>query len=254
MAGAGECVELEVCTDCVTTLANGLPEDLDPARAEAISTGLARWADEGWRLEAGTDDAGFSWAHCDLCRDGRGGERHQAWAIQAPQRTEHTMTALVYDDAAWWLGNDQALMVAPIDPATGTADWAQAHRADPMDHPDPTMVLTIADQLQATARGRTAARLDEVINTTTIHPGYLVRDPQGRDLARYDRLDLATAAATTAGGTMHAWGQIGAGPVGWHQITLTPTPGRTTPAAGTQTGAPAPVGAGIGAPRRAVAR
>ena len=30
----------QVCTDCVLTLANGLPEDLDPGRAEAITDGI----------------------------------------------------------------------------------------------------------------------------------------------------------------------------------------------------------------------
>ena len=32
-----EKAEVQVCTDCVLTLANGLPEDLDPGRAEAIT-------------------------------------------------------------------------------------------------------------------------------------------------------------------------------------------------------------------------
>ena len=111
------------------TLANGLPEDLVATRAQAITAGLASYAADGYRLEVGTDELGFSWAHCDLCRDGRGGDRHQAWAVRPPARKEQTMQALIYDDAAWWLVDGDALMVAPIDPASGTPAWDQAQRA-----------------------------------------------------------------------------------------------------------------------------
>jgi len=55
-----ETVELEVCTDCVLTLANGLDEDLDPGRAAAITAGAASYAADGYRLEVGTDELGFS--------------------------------------------------------------------------------------------------------------------------------------------------------------------------------------------------
>ena len=254
MTNPWQTVELEVCTDCVLTLANGLPEDLDPSRAQAITAGLASYAADGYRLEVGTDELGFSWAHCDLCRDGRGGDRHQAWAVRPPARKEQTMQALIYDDAAWWLVDGDALMVAPIDPASGTPAWDQAQRADPMAYRDPNMVLTIADQLITAAHGPAPVALDHVVNTTTLRPGYLVRDPSGTDLARYDRIELAQQAAALAGGGIYAWGQVGAGPIGWHQIDLAlPTAWHTT-APGTQTGAPAAAGTGIPAPRRAVAR
>ena len=256
MASPWEMVELEVCTDCVLTLANGLDEDLDPGRAEAITAGAASYAADGYRLEVGTDELGFSWAHCDLCRDGRGGDRHQAWAVRPPARKEQTMQALIYDDAAWWLVDGDALMVAPIDPASGTPAWDQAHRADPMAHRDPNMVLTIADQLITAAHGPAPVARERVVNTTTLRPGYLVRDPSGTDLARYDRIELAQQAAALAGGGIYAWGQIGAGPVGWHQIDLAQPTTRHTTAPGTQTGtsAAAAAGTGIPAPRRAVAR
>jgi hypothetical protein len=220
MANPWETVELEVCTDCVLTLANGPDEDLDPERAAAITAGIAALAGDGYRLEVGVDQLGFSWAHCDLCGDGCGGDRHQAWALRPPARKETTMQALIHDDAAWWLAPGDALMVAPIDPATGTPAWDHAHRADPMAHRDPNLVLTIADTLITAAHGQGPVPLEQVVNTSRLRPGYLVRDPSGTDLARYDRLDLAQQAAALAGGGIYAWGQIGAGPVGWHQIDL----------------------------------
>ena len=54
-------------------------------------------------------------------------------------------------DAIWWLAADDELMVAPLDTATGTVAWAQAHPADPMDHPEPDVVLGIHDSLIAGA-------------------------------------------------------------------------------------------------------
>ena len=167
------------------------------------------------------------------------------------------MQALIYDDAAWWLGEGDALMVAPIDPASGTAAWDQAHRAAPMAHRDPNMVLTIQDQLIAAAHGPAPVALNEIVNTTGLHPGYLVRAPGGCDLARYDRLDLAQQAAALAGGGIYAWGQVGAGPVGWHQIDLAVPAARHsarhTPGTSAQTG-PGAAAAIIPAPRRGVAR
>jgi hypothetical protein len=123
-----------------------------------------------------------------------------------------------------------------------------------MAYRDPNMVLTIADQLITAAHGPAPVALAHVVNTTTLRPGYLVRDPSGTDLARYDRIELAQQAAALAGGGIYAWGQIGAGPVGWHQIDLALPTARHTTAPGPQTGAPAAAGTGIPAPRRAVAR
>jgi hypothetical protein len=96
-----------------------------------------------------------------------------------------------------------------------------------MAHPHPDTVLAIQDTLIARTHPPAPVALDQVVNTTTLRPGYLVRDPGGCDLARYDRIDLAQQAAALAGGGIYAWGQIGHGPVGWHQIDLTlpaPTP------------------------------
>ena len=154
------------------------------------------------------------------------------------------MNPLIHDQAAWWLADGDALMVAPLDPATGTPAWAQAHPADPMAHPQPDTVLAIQDTLIARTHPPAPVALELVVNTTTLRPGYLVRDPGGCDLARYDRIDLAQQAAALAGGGIYAWGQIGHGPVGWHQIDLTPhPPPRHTArhAAGTPTPAAAPV-------------
>ena len=83
-----EQAEVEVCTDCELALANGLPDDLGPDRAAAITGGIAGWAAEGWRLEPGGGEAGFSWARCEVCGDGRGGDRAQAWALRPPPRQE----------------------------------------------------------------------------------------------------------------------------------------------------------------------
>lgn len=253
MGSPWETIEVEVCTDCLLTLANGLPDDLDPERAAAITEGIASFAADGYRLEPGIDEAGFSWARCELCGDGRGGDRHQAWAVRPPQTKEATVKALIHDNAAWWLGEGDTLMVAPIDQATGTAAWDQAHRLDPMAYRDPSMALTIADQLITAAHGSAPVPPEAVVNTTSILPGYLVRDPDGHDRARYDRLDLAHAEAALCGGGVYAWGQVGAGPVGWHQIDLSaPGAGRTT--SGPTPGTAATAAAGIPAPRRGVGR
>ena len=71
-----EKAEIQACTDCVLTLANGLPEDLDPGRAEAITDGITSWAADRWHLEVGDSEGHFSWAACGVCGDGRGGDRH----------------------------------------------------------------------------------------------------------------------------------------------------------------------------------
>ena len=242
-----EKADVQVCTDCVLTLANGLPEDLDPGRAAAITDGITSWAADRWQLEVGDSEGHFSWARCEVCGDGRGGDRHQAWAIRPPARTEHPMNPLIHDQAAWWLADGDALMVAPLDPATGTPAWAQAHPADPMAHPQPDTVLAIQDTLIARTHPPAPVALDQVVNTTTLRPGYLVRDPGGCDLARYDRIDLAQQAAALAGGGIYALGQIGHGPVGWHQIDLTLPTTRYTAGTPTPAAAPAPPAARRGA-------
>ena len=157
------------------------------------------------------------------------------------------MNPLIHDQAAWWLADGDALMVAPLDPATGTPAWAQAHPADPMAHPQPDTVLAIQDTLIARTHPPAPVALDQVVNTTTLRPGYLVRDPGGCDLARYDRIDLAQQAAALAGGGIYAWGQIGHGPVGWHQIDLTLPTTRHTAGTPTPAAAPAPPAARRGA-------
>jgi hypothetical protein len=78
-----------------------------------------------------------------------------------------------------------------------------------------------------------------------------VRDPGGCDLARYDRIDLAQRAAALAGGGIYAWGQIGHGPVGWHQIDLTLPTARRTASTPTASATPAPPAARRGATRGA---
>ena len=145
-------------------------------------------------------------------------------------------------------------MVAPLDPVTGTPALGQARAADPMEHPQPDAVLAIQDTLIARAHPPGPAARDQVVNRTSLRPGYLLRDPGGRDLARYDRIDLAQQAAVLAGGGIDAWGQIGQGPVGWHQIDLALPSTRHTTGASLQAGTIAAAGTGIPAPRRGAAR
>ena len=122
-----------------------------------------------------------------------------------------------------------------------------------MAHRDPNQVLAIQDQLITAAHGAAPVARERVVNTTTLHPGYLVRDPSGTDLARYDRIELAQQAAALAGGGIYAWGRSGpARSAGTRSTSPCPPPG-TPPHPAPPPGPPA-AGAGIPAPRRAVAR
>lgn len=240
--------EVEVCVDCLHTVANGLPDHLDPDRAQAITTGLAGWAADGWRIEPGhSDNPHFSWGRCEVCGDGRGGDRTQAWALRPPTSSTRQEGPIMRDTlihpptgAAYWLAGDHALMAAPLDPDTGQPIWADAGPADPMSTGAPDTVLAIQDTLITRATHTAAVAPDRVGDPTGAHLGYLVRDRAGTDTARYDRLDLAIAAATAGGGSIHAWGQVGHGPIGWQQITWTPPATRTT-AVPAQLGAATPV-------------
>lgn len=246
--------EIGVCGDCLHTLANGLPDDLGPRREDAVAAGIARWAADGWRLEPGDGEPWFSWARCEACGDGRGGDRHQVWAVRPPEQEGKGtgmgtgMNAVIHGGAAWRLDDDGALLTTPLG-ADGAPDWSQARAVDPRRHPDPNLVLAIHDTLLERRRpGPVAAA--EVVDTTGIAPGFLVRDRQGTDLARYDRLDLAREDAARCGGRVYAWGCVDGGPAGWHQLSAPPAPRSATGGAqraGTLA-AGAPGGAAAGRP------
>jgi hypothetical protein len=87
MGRGWEQVEIEVCTDCLIALANGLPDELEPDRAAAIVAGAAGWAEDGWELvPGGSDPPYFSAARCEVCDDTRAGDRSQAWALRRPEQ------------------------------------------------------------------------------------------------------------------------------------------------------------------------
>ncbi len=73
-----EDVELEVCTDCLTLIANGeVPKD-DPEFSL-----LDEW--DGWMLAINCDEdceGGFSWSQCDGCGSTLGGDRHPVIAMK----------------------------------------------------------------------------------------------------------------------------------------------------------------------------
>ena len=235
MTRAGEPLEADdvsACTDCLLTVANDLPEDLDPARVEAITTGLAAFARDGWTLTPGDgDEQHFSWSSCQVCGDRRGGDRHHLSAIRRPHPNPQQGPAMRHvlidptTHTAYWLAAGHTLTAATLDPGTGTPDWGTAAAVDLATADAPDLMLSIAEAL--TLRGHSPAPVppEAVIDRTGARLGYLVRDPAGADVARYDRLDLAAAAARTGGGTVHAWGSLDHSPPGWHQITTTPHPG-----------------------------
>ena len=61
-----EKVDIQVCTDCLLTVAGGLPEDLAPGRAQAITTGIASGpaAAGAWRSARGRATSPGRTARC----------------------------------------------------------------------------------------------------------------------------------------------------------------------------------------------
>jgi hypothetical protein len=72
-------LEIEICVDCLTYLANG---EVFDANGEDIAVNHAAkitgvWGDNFPTL--GGDDAGFSWQSCDGCGTRLGGDRFTAY-------------------------------------------------------------------------------------------------------------------------------------------------------------------------------
>lgn len=78
-----ERIELDICVDCLSLMANGTTGDYpgapdDAAHAAEIE---ARWSGTEITLNCDEDCEGwFSWSQCDGCGSVLGGERHPAVA------------------------------------------------------------------------------------------------------------------------------------------------------------------------------
>lgn len=71
-------IDLEVCTNCLFSLANGPETDED---LEAVKGMLENWP--GYDLFPGDlEDPHFSPWDCEGCGNTLGGDRHQAWALK----------------------------------------------------------------------------------------------------------------------------------------------------------------------------
>ena len=69
-------IELEICTTCLLTVANGVEDGATQAAAEALA---ANW--EGYLIAPGNGEGHFSWTYCDGCDSPLGGDRHKATAM-----------------------------------------------------------------------------------------------------------------------------------------------------------------------------
>ncbi len=69
---SGRFIALVVCEDCLLFIANGIDDSTPPETVSGAENAA------GW-LMSGSEDLGFSWSPCEVCRRPLGGERHQAW-------------------------------------------------------------------------------------------------------------------------------------------------------------------------------
>lgn len=71
--------DLRICVDCAMLHANGDLSGIDAdARKEEVLAGL-----EAYPMLAVGDHIGFSWARCESCGNGLGGDRFRASVIAA---------------------------------------------------------------------------------------------------------------------------------------------------------------------------
>jgi hypothetical protein len=80
-------IEIEVCVDCASLIANGDTTGIDDPEREAEVLAQAG-IPEGWHvaLDCPEDcEGGFSWSPCGACRSPLGGDRHPAvlWEVAA---------------------------------------------------------------------------------------------------------------------------------------------------------------------------
>jgi hypothetical protein len=78
-----ETYDIDVCGDCQYAIAYSASEvhDAEEGWYDAFDAGVARETAEGFDLVSGggeSDELGYSWSSCDLCRLGIHGDRFRA--------------------------------------------------------------------------------------------------------------------------------------------------------------------------------
>jgi len=78
--------DLEVCVDCVHTIAHGYVDDITDEREREVAEGLDALSQEGWLCNGDAErDEEFSWRSCDCCGTTDGGSRHHVVLMVADE-------------------------------------------------------------------------------------------------------------------------------------------------------------------------